>query len=126
MAAFVGPSVTFIPDVGYEEEILEGPALDWLIDVLEQAKQLAQQYAPVDTGELQDSIDIDLELSGEELEGVLGATALHAPFQELGTVNHPPHPFLRPAMLAVLQSQNMDEGDVGLNAVFDDGVVEEV
>lgn len=126
MPSFVGPIVTFIPEPGFEAELQQGPVLDWLVDVLEQAKSLAQQYAPVDTGELQQSIDVDLELDGEELEGVLGAEAEHAPFQELGTVHHPPHPFLRPAMLAVLQGQGMDEGDIGFSAVFDEGGVEEV
>lgn len=48
------------------------------------------QKAPVDTGELRDSVGYEVE--GDE--AIIGATAKHAPHIELGTSKAPAQPFL--------------------------------
>ena len=48
--------------------------------------------APVDTGELRDSVDYDVD--SDKLELTIGAKAKHAPAIELGTSKAPAQPFL--------------------------------
>lgn len=48
------------------------------------------QKAPVDTGELRDSVGYEARSD----EAVIGATAKHAPYIELGTSKAPAQPFL--------------------------------
>ena len=50
------------------------------------------EAAPVDTGELRDSVDYDVD--SNKLELVIGAQAKHAPAIELGTSKAPAQPFL--------------------------------
>jgi HK97 gp10 family phage protein len=61
----------------------------------------ARQLAPVDTGALRDSIDyIILHNEGQgrsELRIMIGVS--YGIYQEFGTRNIPPHPFIRPALL---------------------------
>ena len=56
-----------------------------------EAARIARRLAPVDTGELRDSIETDLTRHSIE------ATAEHAIYVEEGTINMAPQPFLRPA-----------------------------
>lgn len=57
--------------------------------------ETARTNAPVDTGELQGSIEAEM-LS--EFEGHVIATAEHAPFVEFGTVHMVAQPFMAPAV----------------------------
>lgn len=50
------------------------------------------EVAPVDTGELRDSVDY--EVDSNKLELIIGAKAKHAPAIELGTSRAPAQPFL--------------------------------
>lgn len=54
---------------------------------------LAQQLAPVDSGELRDSKEVE----HQEDVSIVGFTAEHAPFQEFGTSKMAAQPFLTPA-----------------------------
>lgn len=58
------------------------------------AETYAKQLAPVDTGNLRNSITH--EQLDEDTE-VIGTNVEYAPYQELGTSKMPAHPFLRPA-----------------------------
>lgn len=58
----------------------------------------AKEYAPVDTGTLRRSITHELGKRGVEQYVRIGTNVFYAIFQELGTVKHPAHPFLRPAL----------------------------
>jgi HK97 gp10 family phage protein len=70
-------------------------------DALEKACQIteraAKDHAPVDTGNLRRSIyhEVSLEL---QWVGRVGTNVKYGLFQELGTIHHPAHPFLRPAL----------------------------
>lgn len=55
----------------------------------------AKKRAPVDTGELRDSIDY--EVKGDEL--FIGAKAEHAPFVEYGTSKMKRQPFLKKSVM---------------------------
>lgn len=68
--------------------------------VVESVASMAQRFAPVDTGELRDSIRGTMEGVAETLvvEGEVVAGAAHAPFQEFGTIHHAPQPYLAPAL----------------------------
>lgn len=70
----------------------------------------AKRLAPVDTGTLRRSITYEVQESGEldETSGYglvasvrIGTNIAYAVFQELGTRNHPAHPFLRPTIPAI-------------------------
>lgn len=65
---------------------------------VDETAQQARQRAPVDTGELRDSIQgrVINQFSGEVV-----ATADHAIFQEYGTRFQPAQPYLTPAAEAV-------------------------
>ena len=62
------------------------------------AEGYAKGYAPVDTGNLRNSISHGTEDSGHTV--VIGTNVQYAPYQELGAPNAhvPPHPYLRPAI----------------------------
>lgn len=60
------------------------------------AESYAKQLAPVDTGNLRNSIT-HMPLGGEDAE-VVGTSVSYAPYQELGTRKMKAHPFLRPAI----------------------------
>ena len=58
------------------------------------AESYAKKLAPVDTGNLRNSITHAQE---DENTEVIGTNVEYAPYQELGTHKMAPHPFLRPA-----------------------------
>mgnify|MGYP002623685096 CR=1 FL=1 len=62
------------------------------------AESYAKGYAPVDTGNLRNSISHTTEDDGHTV--VIGTNVQYAPYQELGAPNAhvPPHPYLRPAI----------------------------
>jgi HK97 gp10 family phage protein len=59
----------------------------------------AEQFAPVDTGNLRNGIGTDFvgDGRGGSIEAQVGPTASYAPFVELGTSRMAPHAFLGPA-----------------------------
>lgn len=57
----------------------------------------AKSNAPVDTGELQRSIDIDIS-DVRDLGVAVGSTVKYANIVEFGTKNKSPNPFLRSAL----------------------------
>lgn len=61
------------------------------------AESYAKGLAPVDTGNLRNSITHDQEDNGHTV--VVGSNVKYAPYQELGAPNAhvPAHPYLRPA-----------------------------
>ena len=61
------------------------------------AESYAKGLAPVDTGNLRNSITHDVTDNGHT--AVIGTDVKYAPYQELGApnANVPAHPFLRPA-----------------------------
>lgn len=60
----------------------------------------AREYAPVRSGKLRSEIQYKVIPHGTTVEGIIGVgrKPYWAWFQELGTVHHPAHPFLRPAV----------------------------
>lgn len=64
----------------------------------------AKSFAPVDTGTLRRSITYEVGKRGIEPYVRIGTNISYAVFQELGTVNHMAHPFLRPALTSIEQA----------------------
>ena len=60
------------------------------------AEGYAKKLAPVDTGNLRNSITHDVD-DGEP-SAYIGTNVEYAPYQELGTINMEAHPFLKPAV----------------------------
>lgn len=60
------------------------------------AEGYAKKLAPVDTGNLRNSITHDVD-DGEPA-AYIGTNVEYAPYQELGTVHMVAHPFLKPAV----------------------------
>lgn len=62
------------------------------------AESYAKGLAPVDTGNLRNSITHEVDDGGRAV--VIGTNVKYAPYQELGAPNAhvPAHPFLRPAI----------------------------
>lgn len=60
------------------------------------AEGYAKGYAPVDTGNLRNSISHTAENNFRTV--VIGTNVYYAPFQELGTSKIKAHPYLRPAI----------------------------
>lgn len=82
---------------GWEKELDLSEALDSLgADI----KAEAQRLAPVDTGALRDSLDHevadDANPTGKAL--YVFSDLDYSVYQEMGTSNVPPHPYLRPAL----------------------------
>ena len=101
----IAPGVVFITNpiaMRMMFETPEGPLGRWLNHELEQAEGLAKHFAPVDTGALRDSIGHEVRRGGVGgLFGDLFVKVEYGAFQELGTSRNPPHPYLRPAILAI-------------------------
>ena len=60
------------------------------------AEGYAKKLAPVDTGNLRNSITH--EVDDGEPAAYIGTNVEYAPYQELGTINMEAHPFLKPAV----------------------------
>ena len=60
------------------------------------AEGYAKKLAPVDTGNLRNSITHDVD-DGEPA-AYIGTNVEYAPYQELGTINMTANPFLKPAV----------------------------
>lgn len=63
------------------------------------AETYAKYLAPVDTGNLRNSITHVTEVEDDKYTVVIGSDVEYAPYQELGAPNAhvPAHPYLRPA-----------------------------
>jgi len=78
------------------------------------AESYAKGRAPVDTGNLRNSITHDTEDNGHTV--VIGTNVEYAPYQELGAPNAhvPAHPYLRPAIEDhVSEYRRVVEGELG-------------
>ena len=95
-------SVVFTPDLGAINGLTQpgGMVYDFLSGKAAECAGMAQSLAPVETGELRDSIYHRPFSEGGVFGFEIGATAEHALFQEVGTIHHGPQPFLRPAFEA--------------------------
>ena len=60
------------------------------------AEGYAKKLAPVDTGNLRNSITHDVD--EEEPAAYIGTNVEYAPYQELGTIHMKAQPFLKPAV----------------------------
>ena len=60
------------------------------------AEGYAKKLAPVDTGNLRNSITH--EVDDGELAAYIGTNVEYAPYQELGTINMTANPFLKPSV----------------------------
>ena len=60
------------------------------------AEGYAKKLAPVDTGNLRNSITHDVD--DVEPAAYIGTNVEYAPYQELGTIHMKAHPFLKPAV----------------------------
>ena len=60
------------------------------------AEGYAKKLAPVDTGNLRNSITHDVD--DVEPAAYIGTNVEYAPYQELGTIQMKAHPFLKPAV----------------------------
>lgn len=65
------------------------------------AKAVALQRVPVDTGRLKNSISTEVSESGDSVEGVLYTDVEYGPYQEFGTRRMSAQPFFRPAFESV-------------------------
>ena len=80
-------------------DALEDELEDAVDDIVELIASSAEDGAPVDTGELRDSIEGQVEeAAGLIVRGKVAAEADHAPFQEFGTIFQAPQPYLAPAI----------------------------
>ncbi len=68
----------------------------------------AKDLSPVDTGNLRNSISY--RQGNRPNEMIVGANAPYAIYQEFGTRNMPPQPFMRPAIDLVIKGRATIEG----------------
>lgn len=80
-------------DLGKAPLRIQRKAFQVLDKVLADGSREAQAFAPVDTGNLRNSIDWERRA----FEGEFGATAEYAPYVEDGTSRMAPHAFVGPA-----------------------------
>lgn len=79
-----------------------GQGITDYLEVIGQVGEAAAKFnSPVKTGNLRRSITHELGVSGFDQFVRIGTNVNYAIFQELGTVFHPAHPFLRPAVAAI-------------------------
>lgn len=79
----------------YLSDVVESIERSMNSSLNEAGSKLAEEVsgaAPVDTGELRDSVDY--EVDSDKLELIIGAQAKHAPAIELGSSRAPAQPFL--------------------------------
>ncbi len=112
---------------------VNGPVGRWLKDRAEAVQHLAKNFAPYDTGNLSDSIDIAYDKTPDGISADIYSDVFYAGYQEIGTSRNPPHPFLRPALMAVMQDIDdrgllggwVDEADVSFDYASPNGNADE-
>lgn len=77
----------------------------------------AKNRAPVDTGNLRNSISVELQNRGGTIRGEVGPTARYGGFVENGTSRQRAQPYLRPATDAVLPGYEQALGQIGANVI---------
>lgn len=91
----------FVDDLrSFRSALMENLAVEFAI-LKEAGVAIAKQYAPVETGELRDSIEGAVKKMAKVVIIQLKAGADHAPHQEFGTIYQSGKPFIRPAMNAL-------------------------
>lgn len=112
-------AVVWVPEPsGFDSMMRQnGPVGAWLKYRAQEVKELAQSLAPIDTGALRDSIEIQYGKWDGGIWAEIGTDVYYGPFQELGTSRNPPHPYLRPALSSIFSK--MDAG-VGIGGWVDD------
>ena len=115
LAALTG-AVMWIPEPKGFDSLLRvnGPVGRFLKNKAEQCQMMARSMAPVDTGDLRDSIFVRYGKDGNNIFAEIGTDIFYGPFQEFGTSRNPPHPYLRPALAATMS-------DLGPGAVWAGG-----
>ncbi|MFC5947074.1 HK97-gp10 family putative phage morphogenesis protein [Pseudonocardia lutea] len=83
----------YVPDPRAEAHI-EAAKHNFMERLMGDIAQDAKRYAPVDTGELRESITAEVHGT----TGTVKATAEHAAYVELGTRYQSAQPYLRPAL----------------------------
>jgi len=76
---------------------MKDAALKGLDEGLRETVSRAKFLAPVDTGQLRDSITSEVERRGDEIHGKVAARTGYATYVELGTRHQPAQPYLYPA-----------------------------
>lgn len=114
----IAPGVIWIENAQALQFMLSdttGAVGKWLEAILAKAEDLAKNFAPVDTGDLRASIGHEVRSGGARgIFGDLFVGVDYGAFQELGTSRNPPHPYMRPAILQVLQPYELSgEGTLG-------------
>lgn len=79
----------------------EAAIIESIEDALQAILDLATQLAPVDTGALKTSGELEGKKFRRTVTFGKGLPDIRAIAQEFGTIYHPAQPFLRPAMKAV-------------------------
>lgn len=82
---------------------IDGPVGDMLERVCADGAEQARRLAPVDTGDLQDSISHRVRKVRRGLVGRVFASDRAATFKELGTRYQPAEPYLRPGVLIAIR-----------------------
>lgn len=104
--AFALPAapVSWLPNAsGFEDMFTEGgPVGEFLLSAVGEAEKIARGMAPVDTGLLAASLTDQYGTWEGGIWGDVFTEVEYAMYQEVGTVNHAAHPYLRPALHAVV------------------------
>lgn len=103
--------VTFVPDPGFESELLRSAAVrDLLAELAETGAALYREGVPVDSEGLKESVFSAVALTSEGWVARVGAKAPHAGLVELGTSKRAPDGSLRRA----IEAAGFTIGEVGL------------
>lgn len=95
------PGFEFKLDPKFDDELVRSPELRGHLEKLaKNAADRAKQLVPVDTGDLQDSIEGVVDFDRRGFVGRVDAHDFKAKWIEFGTVRRPARPFLRPALEA--------------------------
>lgn len=89
-------NIKFTDNSGKVKEEFEKACLKAMEECGMVAEGYAKELAPVDTGNLRNSISHTVDDSG--YSAYIGSNISYAAFQELGTVRMKAHPFLKPAI----------------------------
>lgn len=91
--------VTFIPNPLLDQEWEASPlALALIAKIGEEVRERAENLAPTDTGALAASLHVEFEPHDGHPGVVVIADVPYAAFVELGTIDTPAQPYLRPAI----------------------------
>lgn len=105
--------VHFVPNPGFEHELLASPALahDLLEPLVAEGAEGAKRHAPVRLGHLRDSVKGIVGIEHERYIGRILDTDFKAHWWEFGYRSHPHgHPYLRPAVAELLPGAPIEGG----------------